>query len=107
MAAEVGGCGTNMPGAANLLFFFAACGISINNPHSAFNQQFTRRRWREIGVTATFLPHTVYPRPFSYYIVDAAYVVFLPPYMYILPDTCVFLPRPPFVKKFLVDKCVT
>jgi hypothetical protein len=105
MAAEVGGCGTNMPRAANLLVIFAASGI--NNPNPAFNQQFTRRRWLEIGVTAIFWPHTIYPRPFSYYIFDAAYVVFLPPYMYILPDTCVFLPRAPFVEKFLVNKKVT
>ncbi len=105
MAEEVEGCGTNMPRAANLFVFFAASGINIPNP--AFNQQFTRRRWVEIGVTAIFLPHTVSPRPLSYYISDAAYVVFLPPYMYFLPDTSVFWPCAAFVEKFLVDKCVT
>ncbi len=55
MAAEVGGCGTNMPDAANFVFCFAASGR--NNPDSAFSQQFTRRRWLELRATATFLPH--------------------------------------------------
>jgi hypothetical protein len=102
MAAEVGGCGTNMPHAANCLFFFPVSGY--NNPDSAFSLHFTRRRWLELGVTATFLPHMASSRPLSYDILKAAYTFFLPPSMYFLLHTCVFLPRAAFVEKFLGDK---
>jgi hypothetical protein len=61
MAAEVGGCGTNMPAAAHFLVIFAASGK--NNPQSAFSQQFTRRRWREKGVAATFFAAYGLPQP--------------------------------------------
>jgi hypothetical protein len=100
MAAEVGGCGTNMPAAAHFLVIFAASGK--NNPQSAFSQQFTRRRWREKGVTATFFAAYGLPQPPFLLNFRCHIHFFLPPYIYILLHTCVFLPPGPFVEKFLV-----
>jgi hypothetical protein len=60
-----------------LRFLFPESGK--NNPDSAFSQHFTRRKWLELGVTASFLPHAAFTRPLFYNILKAAYIFFSPP----------------------------
>ena len=91
-------CGRNPPYAANYCKCFATCGKKL--PNAALYTQFTRRKWRKIGVSGTFLARPVHHSPLLLNIFIAAYIFFLPPDILFLPHTCLFLPHGPFLRIF-------
>jgi hypothetical protein len=91
-------CGINLPYAANYCELFATCGKKL--PNAALYTQFTRRKWRKVGVSGNFLAHPVHQCLLISNIFIAAYILFLPPNMLFLPPTCVCLPPTPFLRIF-------